>query len=253
MHSQGLKWMSRALVLACLTAAPLALMAQDAPQPAKPAAKAASSENNPSKWDIFAGYSYLAPKGTVLTPVGQGVAPVPMTYKSDTLGFIGSVSRYVNNYVGGQIEASTHETMRNSKSTNDAFTTIGVGPIFRFPTDEITPFIHALVGGAYVAGPNATGVGVLDHLYTWGPEVTAGGGMDYSTPLFNHHLAIRLFQADFQYMHVNFGTQPNEGGRANIKAARLSAGVVYHIGTIAPPPQLTVACSANPASVFPGE
>lgn len=251
MHSHGLKWMSRALVLACLTAAPLALMAQDAPQPAKPAAKASSSENGPSKWDIFAGYSYLAPKGTVITPMGQGVPPVPVAYKSDNLGFIGSVSRFVNNYVGGQIEASTHETMRNSKSTNDSFTSIGVGPIFRFPTEEITPFVHALVGGAYVAGPNIEGT--IDHLYTWGPEVTAGGGMDYSTPLFNHHLAIRLFQADFQYMHVNFGTHPTEGGRANIKAARLSAGFVYHIGTIAPPPQLTVACSANPASVFPGE
>ena len=43
------------------------------------------------------------------------------------------------------------------------------------------------------------------------------------------------------------------GGRANIDAARLSAGVVIHVGSIAPPPPVTLACSASPESVFPGE
>jgi hypothetical protein len=33
----------------------------------------------------------------------------------------------------------------------------------------------------------------------------------------------------------------------------LSTGLVFHAGTIAPPPQLTVACAANPTSVFPGD
>jgi len=35
--------------------------------------------------------------------------------------------------------------------------------------------------------------------------------------------------------------------------ARLSAGIVYHIGSIAPPPPVTLACSVNPASIFPGD
>ena len=34
---------------------------------------------------------------------------------------------------------------------------------------------------------------------------------------------------------------------------RLSAGVVFHVGTIAPPPPVTEACAANPASVYPGD
>jgi hypothetical protein len=76
--------------------------------------------------------------------------------------------------------------------------------------------------------------------------------MDYETPWFDHKLAIRIFQADYEYMHVNWGPQPI-GGRANLNAARLSAGLVFHVGTIAPPPQLTVACSANPTAVFPGD
>ena len=41
--------------------------------------------------------------------------------------------------------------------------------------------------------------------------------------------------------------------RGNFNSARLSAGLVLHAGSIAPPPQLTVACSANPTSVFPGD
>ena len=79
-----------------------------------------------------------------------------------------------------------------------AFQTAAGGLIFRFPSKDITPFIHVLVGGARIGGP-------YHHPYTWGPVLTAGGGMDYETPLFNHHLAIRVFQADYEYMHAELG------------------------------------------------
>ena len=76
--------------------------------------------------------------------------------------------------------------------------------------------------------------------------------MDYETPWFNHHLAIRLFQADYEYMHEDWG--PGYlAGRANIDAARLSAGIVFHLGSIAPPTPITLACSASPETVFPGD
>jgi hypothetical protein len=227
--------------LVVLSALPVA--AQDA---SKPAAKQVSSTDSPPRWDIFAGYSYLAPKGTieVLQPAAGNVI-LPESYKSMDAGMIGSVARYFNKYVGGQVESSTHDTFVNSSNSNGGITTVQGGLIFRFPYEDVTPFVHGLVGGSYMGGP--------DHEpYKWGPSLTAGGGMDYNTPLFDRHLAIRLFQADFQYMHDNWGPGVF-GGRANIKAARLSAGLVYHIGTIAPPPQLTVACSANPTSVFPGD
>ena len=86
----------------------------------------------------------------------------------------------------------------------------------------------------------------------WGPGVTVGGGLDYETPWFNHHLAIRIFQADYEYMHVDCGAVPY-GGRANINAAQLSAGIVIHAGSIAPPPPITLACSASPESIYPGD
>ena len=50
---------------------PVALLGQS-----KPAARGASNDM-PSRWDIFAGYSYLAPKGTVqVTQQNGSVAPV---------------------------------------------------------------------------------------------------------------------------------------------------------------------------------
>ena len=61
MHSHFWKSWSQVVALAALAAVPVVLAAQDAP---KPAPKASQSDS-PSRWDIFAGYSYLAPKGTV--------------------------------------------------------------------------------------------------------------------------------------------------------------------------------------------
>jgi len=242
MHRPLFNSLSRILVSTALAGFSLGLVAQDAP---KPAPKATPSADSPSRWDIFAGYSYLAPKGTVDVLQTDGVTVLPETYKAPIEGVIASGARYFNKYVGAQLEGSSHDTARDSPSSNSGFTTVQGGLIFRFPTEEITPFVHGLVGGSYVGGPE-------HEPYTWGPALTVGGGLDYETPLFERHLAIRLFQADYQYIHVNWG--PGVwGGRANLDVARLSAGLVYHIGTIAPPPQLTVACSANPTSVFPGD
>jgi hypothetical protein len=243
MHHSMLKSLSRILLATALAGFSSGLVAQDAASPAKKAAT--PSADSPSRWDIFAGYSYLAPKGTVNVLQTDGVTVLPETFKAMDSGLIASGARYFNKYVGVQVEGSSHDTFKDSSSSNGGITTVAGGLIFRFPTEEITPFVHGLVGGSYIGGPE-------HEPYKWGPSLTAGGGLDYETPFFDHHLAIRLFQADFQYMHANWG--PGIwGGRANLKSARLSAGLVFHIGTIAPPPQLTVACSANPTSVFPGD
>ncbi len=196
-----------------------------------------------SRWDIFAGYSYLAPHGTVTTLLPNGLTQ-SFNYKSINVGEIVSGAYFFNRYLGAQVESGIHE-YSNGNSNNDGFTTFSGGLIARYPTGDITPFVHALVGGAIVGGPE-------HEPYKLGPALTIGGGMDYETPLFNHRLAIRLFQADYMYMHADWGPVVY-GGRANINAARLSAGLVYHVGSIYTPP-VTLACSVNgPSTVFPGE
>lgn len=247
MISRFSKTIGQASVLAVLALTSVALSAQSSGK--------SSSAAGPSRWDIFAGYSYLAPKGNVTTPLPYGNQSVTAGYKAINLGGLFSGAYYFNKFVGAQAEYGFHEwgdqnpngSNIGTHGNNDGFQSLAGGLIARFPHDNITPFVHGLVGGALVNGP-------WFQPNKWGPQLTAGGGLDYETPLFNHRLAIRLFQADYQYTHVNFGPGPTPpGGRANINAARLSTGLVIHAGSIAPPPPVTLACSASPASVFPGE
>jgi len=232
MYGRVSKSVKLLLALAFVALMPVALAAQDS---AKAATKAPAADS-PSKWDIFAGYSYLAPHGTITPTDGS-----PIQYHAVNYGAIGSVARYFNKYVGIQFEGDVHD-LKESQPNDGDFNGGSAGLIFRFPAGDITPFIHGLVGAEYAGGYFQKDV--------WGPVLTAGGGLDYNTPLFNHHLAIRLFQADYQYTHEDFA--PFDG-RGNFNIARLSAGVVYHIGSIAPPPPVTLACSASPASIFPGD
>jgi hypothetical protein len=226
---------------------PLAVAAQDA---AQPAAKA-PADSTASKWDIFAGYSYLAPKGTVSSLQPGGKTYEDVSYDAVNVGGLFSGAYFFNRYVGAQAEFGLHQygvqngnASSGTKGDNDGFTTISGGLIFRYPTSDLTPFVHALVGAAQVEGPQ-------HQRATWGPVLTVGGGVDYETPFFKHRLAIRVFQVDYEYMHADFGTGVWEG-RANINAARLSAGVVLH-SSLTPAPPVTLACSASPASVFAGD
>jgi outer membrane protein OmpA-like peptidoglycan-associated protein len=247
MSARFMKSVGRALTLALIASVPITLSAQTGGKSAP--------DDNPSRWDIFTGYSYLAPKGTVTVATPGHTA----NYDAVNVGGLFSGAYFFNRNIGVQAEFGVHEWGSSSSlpagtpgsnigthGNDDGFLTVAGGLIGRFPQGNITPFIHGLVGTARVEGPFFQGP-------KWGPMLTAGGGMDYETPLFDHHIAIRLFQADFEYMHADFGPDPNFGGRANINAARLSTGLVFHAGSITPPPPATLACSASPTSVFPGE
>jgi outer membrane protein OmpA-like peptidoglycan-associated protein len=215
----------------------LALAAQDA---SKPAVKV-PADDSASKWDIFLGYSYLAPNGRI---TGTGDATPGNHYGQINWGGTLSISRYFNKNLGLQIEGDEHIQSEDwpvgdnnaSYNSNDDFAGGSGGLIYRKPTEHFTPFVHALVG--------AERVGSIYRADTWGAVVTAGGGLDYNTPLFNHHLAIRIFQTDYQYIHAD---------SSDINAFRLSTGVVFHIGSFEPTTPVTLSCSASPASIFAGD
>lgn len=213
---------------------------------------AQSSNNLPSapqehvsRVDVFLGYSYLAPHATVKTTLTDG-STYSNTLSAINEGAIGSVAYYFNRYIGGQIEYANHPN-----GDNDGIQTAQAGLIARYPMDGMTPFIHGLAGAVRMGGGNAEPY--VYHPYTWGPALTVGGGIDYSLPWFNHHLSLRLFQADYEYFHVNYGPAAVVGGRVNANTARLSSGIVLNFGNQTPPPPVTYACTASPESIFPGD
>jgi outer membrane protein OmpA-like peptidoglycan-associated protein len=201
---------------------------------------------NPSRVDVFMGYSYFGAHGQV--------KPAGIAYSSIDLGAIGSGAYYMNKYVGGEAIFAAHPD-----GHNDGLYTISGGPIARAPMQNFTLFAHGLVGGARLGGPNSSNPFIYHEPYRWGPTLTAGGGMDYQLPFFDNRFSIRLFQADYRWMHANYGpsvpipTFGVLGGRTNMSGAELSTGIVAHFGHIIPPPPVTYACSVSPTTVFPGD
>jgi hypothetical protein len=212
-----------------------------------PAAPAATSETNPSRVDIFLGYSYFS-TASKLNPAG-------IPYSSITGGMIASGAYYANRYVGGEAIFTDHPS-----GVNDGFSGISVGPIMRLPLDNFTLFGHGLIGPARLGGPNTTIAGVReDEPYKWGIGLTAGGGMDMDLPFWENRFSWRVFEADYRFIHADFGPYTGIGsgavlgGRANLDAVELSTGIVTHFGHIIPPPPVTYSCSVAPASVYPGD
>lgn len=227
MFSRLSRFVSLAVALAIVVLAPVVLVAQVVPDVngVYPVA---------SKWDIFMGYSFLSPHGTVDSSPSWN-AILPASYDNVNLGGLFNASYFFNRHIGAQVEGGWHEWgvqnqnppgYTGTQGNNDGFTTAAGGIVVREFVGRLTPFAHALAGEAMVDGP-------AHNLRTWGPEVTVGGGVDYATPWFHHRLAIRLAQADYEYMHVNFGA--NMGGTVGINAVRLSGGVVLHCDRHHPP------------------
>ena len=212
-----------------------------------PAAPAPVSGTNPSRVDIFLGYSYFGAHGRL--------APAGIPYSSVNAGVIASGAYYANRYFGGEAIYTNHPD-----GVNDGVSGISVGPIFRYPMENFTLFGHGLVGAARLGGPNSEVPGFVEHEpYTWGVALTAGGGADYNLPFWDNRFSIRLFEADYRYIHADFGpyvgipTGGVLGGRTNLEAVELSTGIVTHFGHIIPPPPVTYSCSVAPASVYPGD
>jgi outer membrane protein OmpA-like peptidoglycan-associated protein len=235
-----LRSFGRFLVAACAVSLGAASLGAQTPSAAP--STTAPMGVNPSRFDLFTGYSYFGAHGQV--------KPLGVNYSSIDIGAIISGAYYFNKYFGGELNFVAHPD-----GNNDGFFSSSAGPIFRAPMQNFTLFAHGLAGGGKLGGPNSN---TYKQPYTWGPTLTAGGGMDYDLPFFNHRFSFRLFEADYRYIHANFGpyTPPPSaptGGRANLSGVDLSTGLVTHFGHIIPPPPVTFTCSASPSTAYPGD
>jgi len=204
-----------------------------------------------SKFDLALDYSFFGAHGNLV--------PAYIPYTSINNGAIASGAYYFSKYAGIEGEFAAHPN-----GINDGLYTAQGGVIFRYPLQEFTLFGHGLAGAADLSGPDAqagvTPASLNEHEPAmWGPTVTAGGGADLDLPWWNHKFAFRMFQADYEYIHEDYGpsvplpTTGTLGGRTNLSGVRLSTGIVVHFGTFVPPPPVTYACSASPATVYPGD
>ena len=237
--------LGRYMLAACAVSLGAVSLGAQTPASTTPAAPAAGP--NPSRADVFLGYSYFGAHGR-LKPAG-------IPYSSIDQGAIGSVAYYFNRYFGGEFIYSNHPD-----GNNDGFSGASLGPIVRLPMDNFTLFAHGLAGGGRLGGPNSDNPATFEHEpYRWGPALTAGGGMDYDLPFFDNRFSLRLFQADYRYIHADFGpytqipTGGILGGRANLSAVELSTGIVMHFGHVIPPPPVAYACTVAPQSGYPGD
>lgn len=226
-------FIGRLLLAVLAVSVGVAAQSNRAADPPAPAPQTSSSnysdENQPSKVDIFAGYSYLNPGGSV-----NGVR-----LKGIDQGFTVASSYWLNKYFGGVVETGSHF------GPNTDITTLTAGPTFRIPMEGLTPFGLATFGinrNAPNFLPSATGFGFV-----------GGGGFDLNVI---KRVSIRLIEAEYEYSHHNYGFP---GGslnavRDNLSSAKVSGGLVFHFGTIGPPPPPpAAACSAQPTDVFAGE
>ena len=231
------------MLAACAVSLGAATLGAQTPASTAPA----SGSPNPSRVDVFLGYSYFGAHGRV--------KPAGIPYSSINEGAIGSGAYFFNRYFGGEFIYTNHPD-----GNNDGFSGASVGPIVRLPMENFTLFAHGLAGGGRLGGPNSDVPATFEHEpYRWGPALTAGGGMDYDLPFFDNRFSLRLFQVDYRYVHADFGpatTIPTSGvlgGRANLSAVELSTGIVAHFGHVVPPPPVTYACTVAPASGYPGD
>jgi hypothetical protein len=68
-----------------------------------------------------------------------------------------------------------------------------------------------------------------------------------------------MIEADYEFVDVRYGMAHGTpygwqaGGTAQLEGIRLAAGVVYHIGSFAPPAPVTLSCSASPTTIYAGD
>jgi hypothetical protein len=209
------------------------------------------TEHVDSRVDIYGGYGYFHPLNS-----GVNGYQYQSVYNPNATA---SVSVYFNRYFGVQAEGGYFSGTTEHKAyipnctgetCSQLIYTAEGGPVFRLPLGPFVPFVHLLGGGERTNGPAAQSL-------MWGWGVTGGVGIDYVMPLFNHLIAIRPIQADYQYSQVVYGPlllpAGQQGGFGEIDNLKLSAGLVARFGNVEPPYPVMLGCGAQPPSVFPGD
>jgi outer membrane protein OmpA-like peptidoglycan-associated protein len=202
------------------------------------------AQNQPTpKWDLFLGYQWLHPGGTVPFPTGNLNVPNPFELPDMAVGGGAALAYNFDSHWAGEIDSGYS---RDQKTASSDYTA-AIGPRFMWRVDPGPNFFaHALVSFNRLSYDN----GVAEHN---GIGAILGGGVDI--PL-TKRFSWRLIEADYLYSRHNFaniaGSQFPELRRPTLNSTRLRTGVVINWGG-APAVTPTAACSVQPTEVMVGE
>jgi hypothetical protein len=201
-----------------------------------------AQDNSSGSWDIFVGYQYLNPGGTVPAPGGDPNNPTPYPLPAMSKGAGTAATYNFDPHWGleGDFGYSRDTSAENSEWT------VGGGPRFAVHDEGARFFIHALAAlnrVTYDSGlVDSNGIGLI-----------LGGGMDLTL---TKKIAWRLFQVDYVWAAHNFSGEAAPQfpslRRPQFEGVRLRTGVVFTVGG-APAAVPAAACSVQPAEVMVGE
>jgi outer membrane protein OmpA-like peptidoglycan-associated protein len=198
----------------------------------------AQSDANP-KWDLFAGYQWLHPGGTVPTPFGDYNNPTGFKIPDMPKGFGSALTYNFDPHWGIEFDLGHNWGNGNYETTGS------MGPRFMWRTDDANYFLHSLVSlnRAGVSGLNAqSGIGAI-----------LGGGMDLPIKKW---LSLRLFEVDYVWARHNYSdfasAADSDLRRPSFEGVRLRTGLVFSWGG-SPELAPTAACSIQPTEVMVGE
>ncbi len=198
----------------------------------------AQSDSNP-KWDLFVGYQWLHPGGSVPTPFGNPLSPVPFKIPDMSKGFGSALTYNFDPHWGLELDFGHNWGDGNYETTGSG------GPRFIWRTDGGNFFLHALLSynRLSVSGLNpSNGIGAV-----------LGGGIDL--PI-RKRISFRLFEADYVLAAHNYADnvapQFTSLRRPTLEGVRLRTGLVFDWGG-APEVPPAVTCSVQPAEVMVGE
>jgi hypothetical protein len=204
-----------------------------------PGSASAQSDSNP-KWDLFVGYQYLHPGGTVPAPFGDPNNPNLFKIQDMAKGFGTAATYNFDPHWGLEFDLGHNWDHGNYETTGS------VGPRFIWRTDDGNYFVHALasynrvVVSGLTSGEN--GIGAI-----------LGGGMDL--PI-TKKIAFRLFEADYVWGRHNYSPYASPEfpslRRATFEGVRLRTGIVISWGG-AEPVAPAASCSVQPTEVMVGE
>jgi outer membrane protein OmpA-like peptidoglycan-associated protein len=205
------------------------------------AGPASAQSDTPPKWDLFAGYQWLHPGGTVPHAGSDPSNPFPFKLPDEAAGGGTALTYNFDKNWGGEVDFGYSADTKSDSSD----WTLSIGPRFMARTDTANYFLHALVGLnrlSYDSGAAThNGIGII-----------LGGGMDLP---FSKKWAWRLFEADYVWAHHNFPQFASANfpslRRPDLQGVRLRTGVVYSWGGAEIP--ASAACSVQPTEVMVGE